>query len=65
METKYNKTLREKYVQIINQKINNIKTAYILYDAILGQYLLSLTVEIDLAMKVAAIIEYNLGRENE
>lgn len=58
----YNKTLREKYVEILNDKINNKQISYILYDAILGQYLLSLTVEIDLPKKVESIIQYNLGK---
>lgn len=60
----YNQTLRLKYVQIINEKINNEEISYILYDEILGQYLLSLTIGIDLPKKVQSIIELHVGNLN-
>jgi AcrR family transcriptional regulator len=63
--TLYNQTLREKYANMIDEKINNKKIAYILYDAIYGQYLLSLNVEIPLSQKVQGIIEFHLGQNND
>jgi len=56
----YNTTLKNKYIKIINTKLNDITKSNILYDAILGQYLLSLTLKVDLAKKVNSIIQYHL-----
>ena len=56
----YNKTLKKKYTTVINEKINNFEKANAIYDDILGQYLLSLTLEIDLNQKISHIIEYHL-----
>lgn len=56
----YNITLKNKYIKIINEKINDITKSNILYDAIVGQYLLSLTLKVDLAKKVNSIIQYHL-----
>lgn len=61
----YNQTLRDKYANIIDEKINNKELAYILYDTIYAQYLLSLNVNICLANKVESILEYHLGKLND
>jgi len=59
----YNQTLKNKYVQIINHKLKDEEKSIQLYDTILAQYLLSLTLEIDLATTVESIINYHLKGE--
>lgn len=56
----YNQTLKNKYVNMINNKLKDEQKSSIIYDAILAQYLLSLTLNIDLANKVESIINYHL-----
>jgi AcrR family transcriptional regulator len=56
----YNKTLKNKYTTVINEKINNLEKSNTIYDEILGQYLLSLTLNINLNTRISNIIDTHL-----